>query len=49
MDKIWVLKASGKLKDKEVFAKNKGSDTLWNKIQAQDSRHMQVRFWFCRV
>lgn len=33
MDKIWVLKASGKLKDKEVFAKNKGSDTRWNKIQ----------------
>lgn len=32
MDKIWVLKVFGKLKDKEVFVKNKGFDICWNKI-----------------
>lgn len=32
MDKIWVLKVFGKLKDKEVFVKNNGFDIGWNKI-----------------
>jgi len=31
--KLRVLKASCKLKDKEVFPKNEGSDIFWNKIQ----------------